>query len=214
MLAGQESKYSTVLLSLASIPLLMELPEILPVWLKEVPADTVLFCTFTLATCLVDQLTIGLNAVNRAQGKIGLYTALMFTPKLLCLPIGWWLLHAGYGLASMLWAIFITESVTSFARMPYLKVTAGLSVTAYLRRTVCPALLLMAVLALFSGGCTRLMHFHLRFLLTIPLSVLFGLAMAWLLCLQDYERQYIAALVKAKLRPAARKKREHTTPRL
>ena len=197
MLAGQESKYSTILLSIAAIPVLAELPELLSFWLKEVPENTVMFCAFALATCLVDQMTIGLNTVNRAQGKIGLYTFVMFTPKLLCLPICWWLLHAGYSLASALWTILIVEAVTSAARIPFLKVTAGLSITRYLRQSVLPVVPLIGGLLLFSWGCTRLMQFPFRFLLTIPLSVAFGLIVAWTFSLQRDERQYILKMLNA-----------------
>lgn len=200
MLAGQESKYSAILLSLAAIPVLSELPGILSVWLKEVPENTVLFCSFALATCLVDQTTIGLNAVNRAQGKIGLYTFLMFTPKLLCLPISWWLLSTGHALASALWAILIIEAVTSVARIPFLKVTAGLNISDYLRYTVWPLLPLITVMALSSWGCTRLLHFPFRFMLTIPLSVIIGMMAAWTFSLRATERQYIVNLMKSRLK--------------
>jgi O-antigen/teichoic acid export membrane protein len=200
MLAGQESKYSTILLSIAAIPILSELPELLSVWLKEVPEKTVLFCSFALCTCLVDQMTIGLNTVNRAQGKIGLYTFIMFTPKLLCLPICWWLLNSGYSLESALWTILCVEVVTSAARIPFLKYTAGLSISTYLRDTILSVLPLICSLLLFSWGCTKLMHFPFRFLLSIPLSVVFGLVVAWTISLHHGERQYITNLLRSKLR--------------
>ena len=200
MLAGQESKYSTILLSIAAIPILSELPGLLSVWLKEVPENTVMFCSFALGTCLVDQITIGLNTVNRAQGKIGLYTFIMFTPKLLCLPICWWLLHSGYSLESALWAILFVESITSVARIPFLKYTAGLSISTYLRNTILPVLPLICFLLLFSWGCTKLMHFPFRFLLTIPLSILFGLTVAWGFSLHHKERQYIANILRSKIK--------------
>ena len=199
MLAGQESKYSTILLSLVAIPILSELPAILSVWLKEVPENTVLFCSFSFATCLVDQTTIGLHTVNRAQGKIGLYTFLMFTPKLLCLPIGWWLLHTGHSLASVMWVILCAEAITAFARIPFLKVTAGLNITSYMRNTLLPVLPLIIALLLISQGCTRLLHFPFRFLITIPLSIFSGLIVAWTFSLQIDERQYITKLLKLKL---------------
>ena len=198
-LAGQESKYSTILLSLAAIPILTELPSILSIWLKEVPDGTAMFCTFTLATCLADQLTIGLNTVNRAQGKIGLFTFVMFTPKLLCLPIGWWLLATGHSLESVMWVILITELVTALARIPYLHFTAGLNMYDFVLHSILPVLLLDFALLAFGWGCTQLMHFPFRFLVTIPLSILFGLAVAWRFSLEQHERQYIATIIKSKM---------------
>lgn len=199
-LANQESKYSTILLAIAAIPLIIELSEILPIWLKEVPANSVMFCSFTLITCLVDQTTIGLNAVNRAQGKIGLYTLLMFTPKLFCLPIGWWLLSTGHTLESVMWTILIMEALTAAGRLPFLRATAGLDIADYLHHVFLPIIPLIASLALFGWCCTQLMHFPLRFLLTLPLSALFGLCIAWVTCLNDKERLFITNMLKSAIR--------------
>lgn len=198
-LAGQESKYSTILLALAAIPILVELPNILSVWLKEVPENTAMFCTFTLITCLVDQMTIGLNAVNRAQGKIGLYTLVMFTPKLLCLPIGWWLLQKGHSLASIMWAILIVEAITAIARLPYLKFSAGLDIAGFLHQSILPVVPVSGALAAFSWGCTQVMHFPFRFLVTIALSVLFGVVVVWRFTLNIDERHFIKKTVMSKI---------------
>lgn len=199
-LASQESKYSAILLSLASIPLLVELPDVLAVWLTDVPERTSLFCTFTLATCLIDQFTIGLNAVNQAQGRIGLYTLLMFTPKLLCLPVAWWLLSNHCPVESVFWTIIIVEAIVAAMRLPFLHVTAGLNIAHYLRKTVLPLLPLIATLLLCSYGCTQLMHFPFRFLVTIVLSGLAGLAVAWNFSLEKGEKQYVANMLKARLK--------------
>ena len=198
-LAGQESKFSGALLSIVSIPILMVLPSILSLWLKEVPENTAMFGTFTLATCLCDQFTIGLNAVNQAQGRIRTYTLLMFTPKLLNLPIAWFLLKYGYSLESVMWSIIIIESVVAAIRLPYLKHTAGLSIAAYLRETALPLLLLIAVMLLVSWACTKMFAFHFGFFLTIGVSVLTGVAAAWLFVLSRKERDYIQNLVKQRM---------------
>lgn len=198
-LAGQESKFSAILLSLVAIPLISELPAILDVWLKEVPADTVMFCTFTLTTCLADLFTIGLNTANQAQGRIGTFTLLTFTPKLLNLPIAWLLLATGHTVRTVMWSILIVEVLVAIARIPYLHRTAGLNVGTYLRQTVLPLLPLIAVLLIVSWGCTQLFHFHLRFLLTLPLTVLAGLAAAWAFSLSRGERDFVTRLFKNKL---------------
>lgn len=198
MLAGQQSKYSAVLLSIVSIPLLMVLPDILDIWLKEVPENTAMFSTFTLATCLVDQFTIGLNGVNQAQGKIGTYSLLMFTPKLINLPIAWLLLHEGFPLVSVMWSIIIIEAIVAIIRLPFIKYTAGLNITLYLRQTVLPVLPLIATLLFVSWGCNQLFHFRFAFLLTVVVSGLAGVLAAWQFTLSSNERQYIIQLIKEK----------------
>jgi O-antigen/teichoic acid export membrane protein len=198
-LASQESKYSAILLSIAAIPMLFEMPTILALWLKEVPENTAMFCTFTLASCLVDQFTIGLNAVNQAQGKIGTYSMLMFTPKLLVLPIAWWQLHTGSQLVAVMWTYIIVEAIVAAIRIPFMKATAGLHVTDYLKHTVLPLLPLIATMMLVSWACTQYLHFPFRFMFTVPVSILGGLLVAWQLSLSGKERQYITKLIRGRL---------------
>ena len=197
-LASQESKYSTILLSIVSIPILMELPSILSLWLKEVPEYTVMFCTFTLVTCLVDQFTIGLNAVNQAQGRIGVYSMLMFTPKLLCLPIGWWLLYTGHSLESVMWAILLVEFIVAATRLPYLRATAGLNIADYLKKTLLPILPVIGLQVVFCWIWTHVISFHYRFVTTLILSVILSISVVWKMVLNNAERQYIIGFVKTK----------------
>lgn len=195
-LAGQESKYSVALLSIVSIPIIMELPEILQIWLKEVPQYTVMFGIFVLTICLVDQFSIGLHAANQAQGHIRRFTLLMFTPKLLNLPIAWVLLAADYSLSAVMWSVLIVEFAVAVLRIPYLHQSAGLNMTKYLRQTILPTIPLIVVLLAISWGCTQVFHFPLRFLLTFVLCGLAGCATAWAFTLTENERTYLWGIIK------------------
>jgi O-antigen/teichoic acid export membrane protein len=198
MLAGQESKFSVALLSMACIPLLMELPSILQVWLKEVPENTAMFCTFTLVTCLCDQFTIGLNAVNQAQGRIRNYTLITFTPKLLNIPMAWFVLLWGWPIEIIMWIMLVTETLMALFRLPYLKRTAGLDIAHFLRYYILPVVPLIATLIFVSWGCTQLFHFKLRFILTIIISLLCGGIVALFFTLNKNERDYVFSLIRNK----------------
>lgn len=195
-LAGQESKYSTMLLSIVAIPIIMELPEILSTWLAEVPEYTVMFGMFALAICLVDQFTAGLNSANQAQGNIGTYTLIMYTPKLLNLPLAWFLLANNFSLTSVMWSVIIVEASIAILRIPYLKYTSGLNITDYLRQTVIPLIPLLGLLLSVSWACTQFLHFPFRFLFTIAICIITGLITAWTFTLTKNERAYISGLIK------------------
>lgn len=200
MLAGQESKYSTILLAIVSIPLIAELPQLLSLWLKDVPEGTAMFCSFILASCLVDQFTVGLHAANQATGVIRTYSIMTFTPKLLILPAAYVLLCLGYSPVSVMWVYIVIEMGVALSRLPYLQRTCGLDVGAYFRMTILPVLPLIAVMVIVSWLCTEFFHFPFRFLLTMALTIASGLATAWLFCLRREERQYLTNLIKSKLK--------------
>lgn len=85
-LAEITSKFSFLLLAFISIPAIMEMDDLLSIWLKEVPENTVVFCQFIVLTNLADQLTIGLAYANEAIGKIRNYSLVVNSIKLLSLP--------------------------------------------------------------------------------------------------------------------------------
>ena len=58
------------LCALFSIPLIIEMPYILNLWLKEVPEYTIVFCRLILFITLLSMLTQGLSVSIEATGKI------------------------------------------------------------------------------------------------------------------------------------------------
>ena len=87
-LAGKESKFSTALMMIISIPVMIELPDILAFWLKVVPPYTTTFCRALMLAFVVDQMTLGLHAANQATGKLKYYSLLTYTPKMMPHSVG------------------------------------------------------------------------------------------------------------------------------
>ena len=67
-------KYSYLLLAVFAIPFMLEMPEILKLWLKNVPDWAVLFARLQLARSLVEQLTVAIATMISANGKIKAYS--------------------------------------------------------------------------------------------------------------------------------------------
>lgn len=118
LLAGLQSKYSFLLLSMLGIPVLFEMPALLKIWLGNVPEHAVLFGRMFLLMQIIDMLTTGLGIANRAIGKIGLYTVVTFTPKLLILPVSWFLLRIGLPLFYVCLVMVMIEFLSMLLRIP------------------------------------------------------------------------------------------------
>lgn len=197
-LAGQQSKFSAALMMIVAIPLMYELPVILSLWLKEVPPSTVMFSRFIFIAFICDQLTIGLNAANQAVGQIRTYTLLMFTPKLLYLPIAWYILKSGGSPEHIMWLYLTIEVIVAAMRIPYLHRTAGLNMSHYMMNVIVPLIPLCTVMVTVSSLCTWGSDFPFRFIMTFTLSVISGLACAWYFTLSEYEREFIISTIKKK----------------
>lgn len=81
-------KLSFLLSAVFAIPLLLELPFVLKLWLKNVPEYTEVFCSLVIYMFLLMQLYPGLNRAIQACGKIKWYQILTSIVLLLPLPLG------------------------------------------------------------------------------------------------------------------------------
>lgn len=194
-LASQQSKFSAALMMIVAIPMMTEMEALISIWLKEVPEHTAMFCRFILISFICDQLTIGLNAANQATGKIKTYTLLMFTPKLLYLPIGWLILHFGGAPVDIMWLFLFIELGVALMRLPFMRVTVGLNIVEYLRNVFLPLMPLAIISTTAAFVCVETFHFRFRFILTMVVCVAIGMLVAWFLTLNSAERNSIRNII-------------------
>lgn len=76
-------KYSFLLLAFFAIPVIIETPFVLNLWLGQIPLWAVLFVRLQLLRCLLEQLTSTLNKALEAVGKIKEYNIAVFTLNVL-----------------------------------------------------------------------------------------------------------------------------------
>ena len=72
-----------------AIPLILEAPGLLGLWLHSVPAWAVLFCRLQLARTLLEQLFLSLGSAIYAEGNIRLYTLVKTGSGILFLGATW-----------------------------------------------------------------------------------------------------------------------------
>ena len=195
-LAMSESKYSSALMMIITIPAVLEIHQILSFWLKDIPQGTEMFCTFILLSFIADQLTYGLNAANQAYGAIRNYSLLMYTPKLLILPLALLVLSSWRNAVYVMWVYLSVEVIVSVFRLFYIKCTMGLDVLEYLRKVIVPLFPLCCVLSFVGYMCTALVSGQYRFMLTLFVSVLFGGLVFCLFTMDSSERSLAKQFLK------------------
>lgn len=201
-LAGKESKFSTALMMVLAIPIIIEMPDILDFWLRNryVPEHTCMFCRAMLLAFLIDQTTLGLHAANQATGIIRTYSLLMYTPKILIVPISWIMLSLGMTVDSVMCIFVSIELGVAIARIPFLKVSAGLNIRQYIQLVLLPLVPQLVVSCIISLLLVSLLHFPLRFLVTLPVSIMFSIAALWIFTLDSNERQFAIRFITSRFR--------------
>ncbi len=189
------SKFNFLLLAMAAIPLIAEVPNLLQLWLHEVPAHAVFFCRMLLLISLCDQTTIALGTLNQAVGQIRNYTLVTFTVKILCIPAGILCIHFGIDVSSVMFCYLFFELLAAIIRIPFLIHTAGLQLVDYLNKVMLKVML--PVIAMCAGTwlvCSLLPSTYWRFLVTGLVSCSCGVAVIWLSSMNHSEKKLILHL--------------------
>lgn len=195
-LAGKESKFSSALMILISIPLMYEMPNILNFWLKEVPQNTETFCRALMMAFIIDQMTLGLHAANQAMGKIKYYTIATTLPKILLIPIMWTVLRMGGNINIAMTCYITIELLVALFRLPYMHYTAGLNVGKYLQKVLIPLMPLCFIDCIVCYLFTHMLNITYRFFLTGFFSVLVSCTAIWIFTFTKSEKEYFKNFIK------------------
>lgn len=195
-MAEMESRSIVCMMIILFIPIMAEMNSVLRIWLEEVPPHTSLFCDALLSAFLIDQTTSGLNSANQAIGNIKVYSLIMYTPKLMIVPIAYFLIYFGYGVKSVMILFVAVEALVAFSRLPYMHVVSGLNVTHYLKTVLGQNLLLLAFMVAATIVICHVSDYTYRFLVSIPTLYIIGVVFAWHIVLDKRERQSIKVMFK------------------
>ncbi len=117
----QSSKYSFYLLFLLSLPIILEVDQILKLWLITVPEYASIFTVLVLIVILITSISGPLMTAVQATGKIAIYQAVIGTLLFLTLPISYVFLKLGYPPEVTLYITIAVEIIALLFRFIFLK---------------------------------------------------------------------------------------------
>lgn len=203
MLAKLESKFSFLLLAMVGIPTIFEMDTLLKIWLKNVPLHATLFARMFLIMQIIDMLTIGLALANKAIGKIGFYTIITLTPKLLILPMGWIFLKLEFPLESVCLLMVLIETFCMLIRIPLLRNHRGFDAWDYIKEVFIKSIppVLVSIVSCFI--IYNFLEWEFRLVITFFSSFSLGALFIYKFALNDMEKckvNKIIISVKKKIR--------------
>ena len=136
------SRYSYFLLFFISLPITICAPEILRMWLGQVPAHSVSFFRLMMAFMLIDAIQGPLWVSAQATGKIKNYQCLMSFLILLNLPISICLLHFIHVPELVLAVKVCVNILTAVARVLYLERLYGFPAIRYVKEVLWTCLMI------------------------------------------------------------------------
>lgn len=170
------SKMAFFLSGFIALPILIEMPFVLDVWLKDVPPFSVVYCRLVLVVFLIMQLYPGLVRAIQATGDIKWYQIGQSILLLLPIPMGIFLFKMGYVNYSIVYLMVIAQVLMMIYTLFVARKKSGLDVKLF-------SVFLVKAVTLFciSAVIGYLIHHSLfgqcnNFLLLILVSFFSGLA--------------------------------------
>lgn len=185
-------KASGLLVGLVSVPLFLEIDEVMRLWLKTPPAGSAYLCSCVLATFFLDKFSIGQRSAIAASGKIALTRFINGTVNILAVPAACALVFSGFGIRSIGWVMVCSTSLIVAARIVVAERVAGIEVVRWAKVTAIP-LLAMVCVGLVSGSLPRLFvpGSAYRLLAATIASEAAMLPFAWFVVVGRSERAYV-----------------------
>jgi O-antigen/teichoic acid export membrane protein len=126
------SKMSFFLLAFFAIPIIIEMPFILKIWLKVVPENSVIFCQFILVLSMLYQITIGTMTSVTSVGNIKRFQIAVGALEIFNLPVAYLLIKSGLPAYSVFVGAIVLEIIAGGIRTWYANKIAGLDLRDFL----------------------------------------------------------------------------------
>lgn len=193
-LAMRTCKFSALLILVFSVPLIAEIDEVLRLWLVKPPVFAGSLCTGILIAFAIDKVTIGHHMAVSANGKIGLYHAVVGTTFISSIPIALGLIWLGFGPSSIGHMFIVCYVLISLERLCLARCIVRMSILAFVKLVLFPILLTIV----FSSAIVWLIisvlepSFGRIVITSASSSIIFSLC-TWCFVFDREEKKYIVA---------------------
>lgn len=196
------AKYSAFLMMIVSIPLILEIPTILKLWLGEYPEYTVVFAQLILFRSIITSMTGNIVMVVHASGylrNVGLFSGVIL---LLVLPISYILLKMGMP-PYIPFIINIGAAFgDAFFELYWMKHYIGFPMGRFYKKVYGPVFLLFVIIFIMSLALHTIMlgyNEYLRMVMVSSLSVSVSCLLIYRFGLSKSERESIRQIIMKKL---------------
>ncbi len=192
------SKFSVLVISIMAVPLIVEMPYILHLWLGEYPIYTLEFSRLILLFSVIYQCSMGIMSAIQSKGQIAKYQQCMSFMILLNIPISILVLWIGLPPYFVIVGFICLEIATLFVRLLFARNLVGYDIKYFLINVVLRAFIPMfSALAIGVFVVSISPDSFIRLLITVLSCVATFLVTAWYATLNNNEKSMIIGIVKS-----------------
>lgn len=193
----QGARLSFYLLLLLSLPVIINAPFILSLWLKTVPDHTVQFVRLVLLFAMSESISHPLITAMQATGRIRNYQIVVGGLQMMNLPVSYILLRMGCIPEAVLYVAIAISQCCLVARLYMLRGMIKLQVRKYLKEVYCNVCMVAFCSALIPYLLSdRLPVTFATFMLNIAVSLFCTVTVVYLIGCNRGERRFIQAKIQ------------------
>jgi len=202
-LAMRANIIGTALIVMFAVPLILEMDDVLSLWLINPPVYASTLCRCMLTMWILDRMTMGYMLAVNAGGRILGYQLTIGVVLLLTLPMAWLLLDMGYSPAAVGISLIITIIMVSVSRIVWMKILFKTSLKEWMVDVVAPS----GILALITVCVTLLARIilgtqHVYAIYVVTIAVFTASITVWMLVLNKDERSKLISIVEMRFKRA------------
>lgn len=199
-LVYRSTKLTCFLILLVSLPIIMETPYIIKLWLGSLPEYVVPFVRIVIMISIVDSMANPLMTSAHATGRIRVYQLVVGMMNILIVPFGYVALSIGAG-PVMVFVISLAMSILCFTvRMFIVNRLVCIHIADYIRYVLVPCILATITASIPPFIVCRFMEMgFMRFVLVGIISVMSTLFVVMTIGLCGTERKYVVNIIKQKI---------------
>lgn len=193
------TKLSYYLIFTISLPILLETPLILHLWLGDhFPEYTVVFTRLVLLTAFVSAFANPTSAIAYATGNIKWFSIIVSGLNLMILPVAYLFLKLGYGPVSALVVGLVMTVLVQLTRIIVTSKITVLDLPHYFKHVVLPTGIYSVLCPCVPYVFHRMMDYGIiRLLVVCIFAVLFSLCLAWFVGTNKYEKEFLSSKMKS-----------------
>lgn len=195
-LVFRSSKFTFFLLLIICLPVLIETPFILEVWLKNVPDFTIIFLRIMIVTMIIDATANPLMVSAAATGNVKKYQSVVGGILLAILPISYIVLKLGGAPWSVFLVHFLICCIAYISRLFIVRPLIKLHIRVFIKEVFVRCSLVSLVSVMFPLATHLILSQSMTTsILVIITSVLSSSISSFYLGLDKYERNVIVAKI-------------------
>lgn len=195
------SKYSVFLLWMLCLPVMLNIDQILGLWLVDVPEYTSVFTIWILAYSMVDILNNPIWSIALSIGKLKKYITIGSGVFLCAFPISYVCLKMGASPTSVFIVLFLVRLVYLFVVIKIIRTYISFSLKEYFHKVILKSLGVLAISGLVSLVIDSFMPQTLiGLILNVGVSLFIIASVIWVVGVNHSERIQVLSFVKNKLK--------------